>query len=108
MPQTLALACTNALDSNCFDIRLIGGPAGDERIDVGIAIKNGKSDLCVPGYCAKLPQKREGPVMWGYTTAVADALRRYRETFPWLFHGLANAKEDDRGRRSRQRGPLQD
>lgn len=70
-------------------------PAGDNRVDVGLSVKNGKTNMCVPGYCVKLPVRREGqPPQWGFSAALLEVLRRYRQHAPWLFDGLANAKDD--------------
>uniref|UniRef100_A0A061R927 5'-3' exoribonuclease 1 n=1 Tax=Tetraselmis sp. GSL018 TaxID=582737 RepID=A0A061R927_9CHLO len=55
--------------------------AGDERFDVGLAVKHAGNELCVPEYCQANVSGRG----WVYSTDFVQALQEYKRRFPWVF-----------------------
>ena len=47
---------------------------GDEKIDVGLAVKNGRGPLCVPDYTKPAPSGTG----WQYSQALAAILTQYK------------------------------
>jgi hypothetical protein len=58
--------------------------AGDNRYDLGLAVKDARNELCVPGYAVPA----NGGSGWMYSTGLAAAVAKYRATHPWVLQML--------------------
>ncbi|GLC57430.1 hypothetical protein PLESTB_001223500 [Pleodorina starrii] len=66
---------------------------GDDRYDLGLAIKTSSKDVCVPGFS----QPTEDGNGWTYSAAVINILQEYRKTFPWLWAALLKSEGEGAG-----------
>lgn len=58
---------------------------GDERVDVGVNVKNGGKGLYVPDYVQpEPPQQGRDSKGWQYSTAMVGVLDQLKKRFPWL------------------------
>ncbi|KIY96312.1 5'-3' exoribonuclease 1 [Monoraphidium neglectum] len=62
---------------------------GDNRVDVGLAVKNAKQGLCVPGLAAPLHDDSG----WAYSQPLLDLVAEYRRRFPWVLSTLESSSE---------------
>ena len=58
---------------------------GDERFDVGLAVRMHAKGMCVPGFAAPTPDGSS----WQYSQSMINVLASYKEAHPWLWDGLA-------------------
>lgn len=70
------------------------GYAGDDRYDLGLAVKTSSKDVCVPGFS----QPTEDGNGWTYSAAVINILQNYRKEFPWLWAHLMKPESDGAGK----------
>ncbi|GLI61583.1 hypothetical protein VaNZ11_003999 [Volvox africanus] len=66
---------------------------GDDRYDLGLAIKTASKDVCVPGF-SQPTQDGNG---WGYSAAVINILQEYRRNVPWLWVALLKSEGESGG-----------
>lgn len=66
--------------------------AGDERYDLGVAVKaGGGKNLCVPGFS----QPTEDGNGWMYSGALITVLQDYRRLHPWVWEALQRASSSN-------------
>ncbi|KAG2430247.1 hypothetical protein HXX76_010345 [Chlamydomonas incerta] len=66
---------------------------GDDRSDLGLAIKTSSRDVCVPGFS----QPTEDGNGWTYSAAVITILQEYRKKYDWLWAYLIKTENDSMG-----------
>lgn len=67
---------------------------GDDRYDLGLAIKTSSRDVCVPGFS----QPTEDGNGWTYSAAVITILQEYRKTYDWLWAYLIKTENEGLGK----------
>ncbi|KAG2447716.1 hypothetical protein HYH02_007176 [Chlamydomonas schloesseri] len=66
---------------------------GDDRYDLGLAIKTSSRDVCVPGFS----QPTEDGNGWTYSAAVITILQEYRKKYDWLWAYLIKTENEGLG-----------
>ncbi|GIL88258.1 hypothetical protein Vretimale_14135 [Volvox reticuliferus] len=66
---------------------------GDDRYDIGLAIKTPSKDVCVPGFS----QPTLDGNGWSYSAAVVNIIQEYRSKFPWLWVTLLKSEGESAG-----------
>lgn len=69
------------MSSGCRPAGNVVVVAGDEKVDVGLAVKSGRGPLCVPDYTKPAPSGTG----WQYSQALATILSQYKVSVPFLF-----------------------
>eukprot|EP00976_Prorocentrum_cordatum_P053791 1085235-Prorocentrum_minimum.AAC.1 len=69
--------------------------AGDERLEIGLNLKHGAKNLCIPDYTRVAPPDanrfnngNNGRPMWEYSDRAIQLLKEYTAAFPWIAPGL--------------------
>ncbi|KAJ9516877.1 hypothetical protein QJQ45_027272, partial [Haematococcus lacustris] len=66
---------------------------GEDRYDVGLAVRSPAKGMCVPGYVAPTEDGRG----WAYSTAMVPILQEYKVQAAWLWSALERSNSDDGG-----------
>ncbi|CAG9464207.1 unnamed protein product [Pedinophyceae sp. YPF-701] len=61
------------------------GDGRNDSVDIGLCVKQGKSNMVVPDFCLPDPAGRAGYV---YTHALLRALQQYKNTYPGVFDAI--------------------
>ncbi len=61
--------------------------AGDDRYDLGVAVKDGRESLCVPGFSTPT----EDNSGWMYSGALLTILQEYRRVHSWVWEYLVRS-----------------
>ena len=61
--------------------------AGDERFDLGVAVKDGRESLCVPGFSTPTADNSG----WMYSGAMLTILQEYRRVHGWVWDYLVRS-----------------
>lgn len=57
---------------------------GSDRYEIGLAVKLGSKNMCVPGYVRSSPNGTG----WEYTEALITILRNYKKACHWVFEAV--------------------
>ncbi len=98
MPPTRmhVAASDRVIMCTCVCVRTYTLQDGDERYDVGLAVRAHAKGLCVPGFAAPTADGNS----WQYSQGMVDVLGQYREAHPWIFTALdkqASAPDTGKG-----------
>lgn len=77
-------AHSHCVHASCHPVR-----SGDDRYDIGVAVKSSKGPLCVPGF--SIPSEDGGG--WQYSNALALVLRDYKVAHGWVWDALEKSGE---------------
>ncbi len=67
---------------------------GDDRYDLGLAIKTSSREVCVPGFS----QPTEDGNGWMYSAAVINILADYKKLHPWVWQGVVKGDSEGPGK----------